>query len=186
LRAGNTRIAALQEISLKISNLAALARIIKEWGVKGQMKALPLIDSLYFLPPESTVVLTFPSGASESMKIESLKKMNRHALVSFYGINDPQATWRFRGATLCADTSLLPALLPEEYYYEQLIGLTVYSADGNALGKITDIFETGSNDVYVVKGLHREYLIPAIRDVVKEINLEAGRMIIEPLQGLID
>jgi 16S rRNA processing protein RimM len=150
------------------------------------MKALPLIDSFYSLPPESTIVVNLPSGVSESMKIRSLQKLNRYALVSLYGINDPETALKYRGAILSSDKSLLPVLQEKEYFYEQLIGLTVSTTDGNVVGRVSDIFETGSNDVYVVKGSDKEYLIPAIHDVIKEINLEEGRIIIELIEGLLD
>ena len=150
------------------------------------MRALPLIDSFYSLAPENTIVVNLPSGVSESVKIKSLKKLNKYALVSFCGINDPETALKYRGAILGTDKSLLPVLQEEEYFYEQLIGLTVCTTEGNVIGQVSEIFETGSNDVYVVKGPDREYLIPAIHDVIKEISLEEGRIIIHPLEGLLD
>ena len=150
------------------------------------MRALPLTDSLYSLAPENSIVVSLPSGISESVKIKSLKKLNKYALVSFYGINDPETALKYRGALLSTDKNLLPVLREEEYFYEQLIGLAVCTTEGNIIGRISEIFETGSNDVYVVNGPDREYLIPAIRDVIKEISLEKQRIIILPLEGLLD
>ena len=150
------------------------------------MKALPLIDSFYLLAPENEISVILQSGSTESIKIKSLKKLNKYALVSFYGINDPETALKYRGAILNADKSLLPALQEEEYFYEQIIGLAVYTTDGDIIGKVSDIFETGSNDVYVVKGLNKEYLIPAIRDVIKEINLTEEKIIIQTVEGLLD
>ena len=150
------------------------------------MKALPLIDSFYLLAPENEISVILQSGFTESMKIKSLKKLNKYALVSFYGINDPETALKYRGAILNADKSLLPALQEEEYFYEQIIGLAVYTTDGDIIGKVSDIFETGSNDVYVVKGSDKEYLIPAIRDVIKKINLDEEKIIIQPVEGLLD
>jgi 16S rRNA processing protein RimM len=150
------------------------------------MKALPLMDIFYLLAPENEISVNLPSGFTESMKIKSLKKLNRYALVSFYGINDPETALKYRGSILSADKSLLPALQEEEYFYEQIIGLTVYTTDGNIIGKVTDIFETGSNDVYVVKGSNKEYLIPAILDVIKEIKLEEEKIVIQTVEGLLD
>jgi 16S rRNA processing protein RimM len=120
------------------------------------------------------------------MKIKSLKKLNRFALVSFYGINDPETALKYRGAILSAGKRLLPALHEEEYFYEQIIGLIVYTTHGTIIGTVSDIFETGSNDVYVVKGSNKEYLIPAIRDVIKEINLDEEKIIIQTIEGLLD
>ena len=150
------------------------------------MKALPLMDSFFLLAPESEISVNLPSGRIESMKIKSVKRLNRYALVSFLGVNDPETALKYKGAVLGIDKSLLPALQKEEYFYEQIIGLSVFTTDGNYIGKITDIFETGSNDVYVVTGLKREYLIPAIRDVIKEINLEEEKTIIQIVDGLLD
>ena len=150
------------------------------------MKALPLMDTFYLLAPENEISVNLPSGSTELMKIKSLKKLNRYALVSFYGINAPETALKYRGAILSADKSLLPALHEEEYFYEQIIGLTVYTTDGNIIGKVTDIFETVSNDVYVIKGSNKEYLIPAIRDVIKEINLDEKKIIIQTVEGLLD
>jgi 16S rRNA processing protein RimM len=150
------------------------------------VKALPLIDTFYLFPPEKEIVVNLSTGASESLKIKSLKKLGRYALVSFYGINDPETASKYRGGVLSADKSLLPALQEEGYFYEQIIGLTVYTTDGNIIGRVSGIFETGSNDIYVVKGPDKEYLIPAIHDVIKEIKLKEGRIIIHVLKGLLD
>ena len=150
------------------------------------MKALPLIDIFYSLATENQVVLDLPSGLSEAMKIKSLKKFNKYALVSFYEIDNPETASKYRGAVICADKSLLASLPEEVYFYEQLIGLAVVTADGNSIGILSDIFPTGSNDVYVVNGPDKEYLIPAIHDVIRQINLKEGKIIIEALEGLLD
>jgi 16S rRNA processing protein RimM len=80
--------------------------------------------------------------------------------------------------------------LPEpedgEYYWCDLIGLTVATVDGLELGTLREIFETGSSDIYVVRSAEREYLIPAIADVISRIDLKEGRMLITPLEGLLD
>jgi 16S rRNA processing protein RimM len=172
--------------SLNKSNLTAIAKIIREWGVRGQMKALPLIDIFYSLATENQVVLNLPSGISEAMKIKSLKKLNKYVLVSFYEIDNPETASKYRSAVICADKSMLKSLPEDEYFYEQIVGLAVCTAAGSNIGRITGIFPTGSNDVYVVNGPDREYLIPAIHDVIREINLEEGKIIIEPMEGLLD
>jgi 16S rRNA processing protein RimM len=150
------------------------------------MKALPLMDVFYSLAPEYEVVLKLSSGISESVKIKSLKKLNKYALVSFYEIDNPETALKYRGAIIHANRSLLPSLREEEYFYYQIIGLAVHTTTGDNIGIITDIFPTGSNDVYVVKGRDREYLIPAIHDVIKEIDPQEGRIIIRLIDGLLD
>ena len=77
--------------------------------------------------------------------------------------------------------------LPEGSYYQfEIKGLDVYLEGGRFLGKVTDILRTGANDVYVVGQGEKEYLIPALRSVVKEINLSEKRMTLHPMEGLLE
>lgn len=77
--------------------------------------------------------------------------------------------------------------LPEgEYFVHQIIGLTVRTVEGETLGQIQDVLQTGSNDVYVVRQEDREVLLPAIQDVVKRVDLDAGVMEVELLPGLLE
>jgi 16S rRNA processing protein RimM len=72
-----------------------------------------------------------------------------------------------------------------QFYWHQVIGLRVESTDGQTLGTVRDILETGANDVYIVHGAHGELLLPAIKDVVKQIDPAAGRMLVQLLPGLL-
>jgi 16S rRNA processing protein RimM len=150
------------------------------------MKALPLMHFLYSLTSDDEIIIHFPSGDTEMRRLRTLKKLNRYALVSFFGINDPETALKYRGAVLSVDKSLLPVLPKDEYFHDQIIGLTVQTTTGDIIGRVADIFETGSNDVYVVKGTDRDYLLPAIHDVIRKINLKEGRIIIQVLEGLLD
>ncbi len=73
-----------------------------------------------------------------------------------------------------------------EYFVHQIVGLSVVTSAGEALGKVTDVISTGSNDVYVVRGPRGEVLLPALKEVIKQIDLESGTMTVEPLPGLLD
>jgi len=80
----------------------------------------------------------------------------------------------------------LPETGDDEYYWKDLIGLSVVTCNGLWLGKITRIMETGANDVYLVKNGKQEYLIPAIADVIQRVDLTSGTMTITPLEGLLE
>jgi 16S rRNA processing protein RimM len=73
-----------------------------------------------------------------------------------------------------------------EFFHDQLIGIPVLTTDGEAIGLVDEIFETGSNDVYVVRKDDKEYLLPAIRDVIQEIDLNRRRIVIKTIPGLLD
>ena len=80
----------------------------------------------------------------------------------------------------------VPALAPDEFYYHEIEGFRVETNDGRALGEVVETFATGANDVWVVRGGGRVYLIPVIADVVRSIDRKARHIVIEPLPGLLD
>jgi 16S rRNA processing protein RimM len=130
--------------------------------------------------------LHLASGLTECRKLSSVRKAGKYAILSIDGINSPECASEYRGAEIEADKSLMPDLSETEYFQDQIIGLVVCTPDGTVIGTVSEIFETGSNDVYVVEGSEKEYLIPAIRDVILEVNLEGRKIIIQPIEGLLD
>ena len=108
-------------------------------------------------------------------------------LVKLKGIDDATAAEKLRAADLFIPVSELTKLPPGSYYQHDIIGLRVFTLDDTLLGTIVDILQTGSNDVYVVKMEDgRQQLIPAIKDVIKQIDLIRRTMHIDPIPGLLD
>ena len=107
-------------------------------------------------------------------------------ILSFEGVDSRKDAALMRNAVLQIQENCLPALHENEYYHWQIIGLRVITAEGNEVGKVVEIMETRSNDVYVVWGSGREFLIPAIKDAVSSIDLDAGLIVINPIEGLLD
>ena len=102
------------------------------------------------------------------------------------GLNTLEEAEKYRGAAILIKGDLLPREGDEEYFWHELIGLEVYLSGGEYVGTIKHILPTGSNDIYVVQEGKTELLIPAIHDVVKEIDLINNRMIISEVEGLLD
>ena len=100
------------------------------------------------------------------------------------GVTSASAAQKLTGVWITADELLGCDLSENEYYHYQLVGLTVKAHTGELLGIVTDIIETGSNDVYVVDGPAGQILLPAISQVIKSIDLEAGTMSVVVLAGL--
>ena len=90
------------------------------------------------------------------------------------------------GMTVYASREEFPDLPEDEYYWFQIIGLEVYNEDGRYYGRIEEIIRTGSNDVYVVRDDKKELLLPMIDTVVKTVDLEAGKLIFHPVEGLLE
>jgi len=106
-------------------------------------------------------------------------------LLMLQGIGSREDAESLRGQMVYADQDALP-LGEDEYYHYQIEGLAVYSEDGTLLGRVAEILETGANDVYVVAGPRGELLLPAIKDVIRQIDVPGGTMTVRVPEGLVD
>lgn len=120
--------------------------------------------------------------------VSSSRKKGSRWIVALEGLKDPAQAATLRHEKLYIQASELAQLEEGEYYCHQLQGLNVETESGEKLGKIVKIFSTGSNDVYEVKPPKKNdsILIPAIDTVVLKIDLKNGRMIIRPMEGMLD
>ncbi len=148
------------------------------------MKALPLSEKFSFLTPNEIVYLHF-SGKVQRFSIKSLRKLDNCFAVSFNEIADREAAALYRGALLSRPSDS-EGLREGEFPYEQIIGLSVISAGGDNIGVVVDIFETAAHDVYVIKRNGKEYLIPAVKEFIIDIQLAEKRIIINDMKGLIE
>ena len=108
-------------------------------------------------------------------------------LLKLKGIDDINQAKEFKGCYLKINRKDAKELPKGTYFIADLIGLNVYTDDGKILGKIDDIFNYGSNDIYVVKDeLGKQILLPAIKEVIIQIDLENEKMIVHLLKGLME
>ena len=118
--------------------------------------------------------------------VEHTRFHNGYIFLKLGQCRDRSTAEEWIGAELGIDSKDLWPLKKGEYYRFQIEGLKVITEEGECLGKVTEIIPTGSNDVYVVKKGKKEYLLPAIKDVIKLIDLEKKVIIVHLLEGLID
>ena len=168
-----------EDRSPQIDRLAA-ARVLGPWGRHGQLR----IASLSGVPDRFAPGARFLIG-DQAYVSEGSSEQGKALLIKLQGIDTRWDADDLRGAIL--ETPLEEAAeLPEgSYYHHQIIGLAVRTTDGRDLGTLSDIIETGSNDVYVVSGPDGEALIPAIPDVVQDVDISGGIIIVEPVPGLL-
>ena len=125
--------------------------------------------------------------------VEAARLHKGAAVLKLKGCCSRTAAEKLRGKWVQIPTEEAMPLEEDEYYEHQIVGLDVWTAQGEYLGRVEEIIFTGSNDVYVVRGQassedsrrDREILIPAIEDVVLEIDLDQGRMVVELMEGLV-
>jgi len=156
-----------------------IGKISAPHGVRGEVRIVPLTDFPERFENLKTVFLEDDS----KMELESVKFSNKFIIAKFKNINSRNDIEIFNGKLLMLNRSDIPSLPEGEYYNFDIIGLEVIDDKGSKLGKITEVLKTGSNDVYVVEG-KKQLLVPALKKVVKEINLTDGFMKVELLEEL--
>ena len=156
-----------------------VGRVLAPWGMKGEVKAEVMTEfPERFSPPGELYIEGCP------VTIERSRWQKGKVILKLVSVNTVEDAEKLRGQPLDIHESQIYPLSEGQYYQFQLIGLEVWTGGGEFLGNIRDILPTGSNDVLLVKGERGELLIPAIEDVVKTVELEAGRVVVELVQGL--
>lgn len=166
--------------------LITIGKVLKPWGVRGELKIEPLTDHLGRFRSLTRVVLTMPDGQEQECAVRSVRYQGETPFLLLRGYDSPEQTAALTGALVrIPEEEAVP--LPEgRYYWFELLGMEVFSEAGERLGTIVDIFETGSNDVYVLKHECREVYLPATAEVVREIDREHKRMVIRLMEGLME
>ncbi len=169
-----------------MENLLEIGKIVNTHGLRGEVKVVPWTDS----PDDfEAVEKVFVKIKSEYMPltVKAVRYQKNNLIVKFRefdNINDVEA---FKGATLYCDRDELGELPEGVYYIVDLIGLTVVSDEGDTVGVIADVFNTGANDIYDVKREGKKnLLLPVIDEVVKEIDMEKGQVTVHIMEGLDD
>jgi 16S rRNA processing protein RimM len=157
-----------------------IGRVLAPWGRLGMLKVEPATDFPERFAPNSRVYID-----NRSLTIDGVNWLKGKAIIKLSGVDSPTAAEELRNKEIQIPLHLVKSLPQGQYYHFQLIGLQVWTTKGELLGNIDRILSTGANDVYIVTGKQKEFLIPAIDDVVKEVYLNEGRMIIEPIEGLL-
>jgi len=157
-----------------------VGRVVAPWGARGEIKVEVMTDFPDRFSPQEEVHID-----SRPMTIERSRWHRGRVILKLATIDSVEAAQGLRGRFLEVPQSQLRPLPKDEYYQYQLLGLEVWTTGGELLGRIANILPTGSNDVYIVPSRHGELLIPAIEDVVKSVELERGRIVIEVIKGLL-
>ncbi|MBI4317234.1 MAG: 16S rRNA processing protein RimM [Chloroflexi bacterium] len=160
----------------------AIGRILGARGLSGELKVHVLTDFPQRFSHLKTVLV---GDELEPYVVERARLHRGIVIVKLKDCNTANEAARLRGKMLSVPLEEAVPLPPGQYYWYQIIGLEVWTAQGQFVGVVADILPTGSADVYVVQAEDREVLIPAIEDVIKAIDLDGRRIVIEPMPGLL-
>lgn len=172
--------------AFKMTDFLEVGKITGVHGLKGAFKVIPLTDD-----PARFKALKYVyvenNGAMERYNIEETRFARKHVIVKFRGINNVPDAENFRNKYILVDRENAVRLPENSFFICDIIGCEVYDESNSLLGKVTDVIRTGSNDVYVVKNdADREYLVPALKSVVKEVLITEKRINVIIPEGLIE
>jgi len=158
-----------------------VGRVLGSRGLAGEISVEVISDS-----PDrfSSGGVLFLEG--RSYRIERSSRLSRgNMALKLEGINTRSHADNLRGQSLTVPEEMVPAPPEGVYYHYQILDLQVYTREREYLGRVTEIFSTGVNEVYVVSGDGREVLLPALEDVILDVDVGAGEMTVDLPEGLI-
>lgn len=178
-------LSASQNSAASAEDWAIVGEIVGVFGVHGAVKVRPLTDFAGRFTPGATVYL---GARRERRAITSARAQGAQYIIGLEGCATANDAERLRGQPLFIPTAELAALEAGQFYQHDIIGLRVERVDGKPLGVITSIIPSGANDLYVVRDeAHgQERLLPAVKAFIRDVDLAAGVMRVEPIPGLFD
>ena len=154
-------------------------------GIRGEVKVFPTTDDVKRFKKLKKVILD--TGREHlPLEVESVKFFKQFAIVKFKGIDNINDIEKYKGKSLLVDRENAVILRKDEYFIADMIGLQVYTEDGEAFGVLKDVLETGANDVYIIdSSKHGEVLVPAIKQCILDVDIEGQKMTIHLMEGLV-
>ena len=168
------------------AGMIAVGEVLTTQGNKGEVKVASLTDT-FERWLELKRVLLYTDHGQEALILEKVRAFKGYVVVKFQGIDDISAAEALRGEFLWLPETERPPLPPDRFYVDQVLGLKAETMTGRPLGTVEQVLFTGRNDVYVLRGGEDgEILLPALKSVVRSVDLEAGIMRVELPPGLVD
>ena len=156
-------------------------------GAHGEVKIYPTTDSLERFLSLTDVILVTPENKQRPLTVENVKFFKQFAILKFKEIDSLDEIQKYKGCDLMVSRENAQPLQENEYYIGDLLGLSVESDEGRKLGVLSDVLQTGANDVYVVKRPDGgELLLPVIDACILDVDLEQGRVLAHLMEGLLD
>ena len=159
--------------------------ITQPHGIRGEVKVFPTTDDAVRFKKLKEVILDDGRERKE-LGIEGVKFFKQFVILKFKGLDSVNDVERYRQAKLYVTRENAVRLKKDEYFVADLIGMQVVTEDGEPFGQVRDVLATGANDVYAVsRGDGSEVLLPAIRECVREIDMEQGKITVHIMDGLL-
>lgn len=168
-----------------MEQLMEIGQIVNTYGIKGFLKVVPYTDDITRFENLKSIYIQTKKKL-ETVHIEEVKYSRNLVLLKLKGIDDINTAEIYKNCYIKIDRSQAVQLPEDSYFIVDLINIEVYTDNNEKLGNIVDVYSTGANDIYVVKNeLGKQVLLPAISEVVKNVDIQAKKMIVHLIEGLI-
>lgn len=168
-----------------MEDLLQVGAITQTHGIRGEVKVFPLTDDVGRFKKGISLILDLGRSRLD-LEVETVKFFKQFVILKFKGYDSINEIEKFVKKNLYVTRENAVKLKKDEYFIADLIDMQVELEDGTAFGVLTDVMQTGANDVYCIRTEeHGEVLIPAIKDCILDVDVEAGKMKIHLLDGLI-
>ena len=162
-----------------------VGQIVNTFGIKGFVKVNPLTDDAERFEELESVFVVKNKELIE-MKIEEIKYHKNMVLIKFKGIEDINMAEKYKGCYIKIKRENAKKLPEDTYFIADLIGLPVYDESGKLLGKVDDIYNNKSHDIYVVKDeLGKQIVLPSTKEVIKQVDIDNERIVVHLIEGLV-
>ncbi len=158
-----------------------IGRVLKPWSYRGEMKIEILTD---FPNRFASLQRVFIGDDAKPFSVEGARLHGKFVLLKLKGVDSTEAAEKLRDQLVQVAREDAVQLPKGKHFLHELIGLRVVTTEGEMLGTIQEIIETRANDVYIVRDGTREILIPATDEIVKEIAVERGEIVVKMMEGL--
>jgi 16S rRNA processing protein RimM len=165
-------------------DLFVIGEIVKTRGLRGCLKVLCYVETNNTFAELEFVYIEIRSGQKNRFVLRKIDVSGKFLYIELEGIPDVESAQALVGCKVFLPEGMQEKLPEGEYYWREIIGLDVYNEEGKYIGRIESVFPTGSNDVYVCKGEEKEMLLPAIAEVIRQIDLNRRVMTVRLLEGL--
>lgn len=169
-----------------MEQLLKVGAITSTHGIKGEVKVFPTTDDVRRFKKCKELILD-TGKEKKTLEIENVKFFKQFVILKFKGYDTINDIEGYKGKELYVTRANAVALKKDEYFIADLIGIEVFDEEENRIGRLTDVIETGANDVYSVETEEgKEILLPAIKDCILEVDIEARKMRVHLMPGLAD
>ena len=168
------------------ASTVVMGEITGPHGISGEVKVNSHLVGNIKLIEGMKMCLLFPDGSKAIKRLIGLRETAKGLLLRIEGVTDRNEAQKLRGCKIELDASLLASAEDGEYYWRDLIGLEVFLKAGKRLGKVIGMVERGEQDLLTVEIDGREAMIPFIEPIIVSVDLNAGRLVVDPPEGLLE